>query len=216
MLSPHARVCEKWHCSQNVPPHAKPAGAGDALSSTADALRFSLASHAACITSCLDTQARPSALSTRSLSIRCTFARSCEAAAPSALSTRSLRIRCVFPRCITAFLPSSKRRDEAAGAAVTAEARGTGGAEDFPAAAVSRAPVSYHEATRAASNFVTQTNSAKPTDRMKKEVRREMSNWIRLFVKIGFRHPSRWSKLHRLHGEGRFRYSLTQFRSFHG
>jgi hypothetical protein len=140
MLSPHANVCEKWHCSQNVPPHAKPAGAGDALSSTADALRFSLASHAACITSCLDTQARPSALSTRSLSIRC-----------------------VFPRCITAFLPSSKRRDEAAGAAVTAEARGTGGAEDFPAAAVSRAPVSYHEATRAASNRVTQTNSAKPT-----------------------------------------------------
>ena len=191
MLSPHANVCEKWHCSQNVPPHAKPAGAGDALSSTADALRFSLASHAACITSCLDTQARPSALSTRSLKIRCTFARSreaaapsafstrslnirCtfarsrEAAAPSAFSTRSLNIRCVFPRCITAFLPSSKRRDEAAGAAVTAEARGTGGAEDFPAAAVSRAPVSYHEATRAASNRVTQTNSAKPTDaRMK-------------------------------------------------
>ena len=164
MLSPHANVCEKWHCSQNVPPHAKPAGAGDALSSTADALRFSLASHAACITSCLDTQARPSALSTRSLSIRCTFARSREAAAPSAFSTRSLNIRCVFPRCITAFLPSSKRRDEAAGAAVTAEARGTGGAEDFPAAAVSRAPVSYHEATRAASNRVTQTNSAKPTD----------------------------------------------------
>jgi len=43
MLSPHANVCEKWHCSQNVPPHAKPAGAGDALSSTADALRFSSA-----------------------------------------------------------------------------------------------------------------------------------------------------------------------------
>ena len=164
MLSPHARVCGKWHRSQNVPPHAKPAGAGDALSSAADALRFSLASHAACITSCLDTQARPAALSTRSLSIRCILARSREAAAPSALSTRSLSIRCVFPRCITAFLPSSKRRDEAAGAAVTAEARGTGGAEDFPAAAVSRAPVSYHEATRAASNCVTQTNSTKPTD----------------------------------------------------
>ena len=111
--------------------------------------------------------------------MRCVSARSREAAAPSAVSIRTLSIRCVFSRCITAFLPSSKRRDEAAGAAVTAEARGTGGAEDLPAAAVSRAPVSYHEATRAASNCVTQTNSAKPTDRMKKEVRREMSNWIR-------------------------------------
>ena len=123
--------------------------------------------------------AAPSALSIRTLSMRCVSARSREAAAPSAVSIRTLSIRCVFSRCITAFLPSSKRRDEAAGAAVTAEARGTGGAEDLPAAAVSRDPVSYHEATRAASNCVTQTNSAKPTDRMKKEVRREMSNWIR-------------------------------------